>query len=213
VDQQAHYSHCRTVPCRAAIFPTAHNAPPFTYGADGDLAINATKITVPVDGSRTTVELQHELITDNTRAQPYTRVVFTQTTYSSTPITGFPSWPTLFSIVLPARSLPVESLVISKPHWSYVMSSVGGIASAAFGLIFLLFAQSGFLNEQGQETYIFKFLPTAWRREMLKDAPPAFLIRAEDRARFRAARAQEAKEAAARAKDVELRLDTVETSV
>ena len=59
--------------------------------------------------------------------------------------------------------------------WAAILSQVGGLAFTALGIVYTLFASSGFVNARGDEMLIFKCLPEGSRARFLKDAPPTSL--------------------------------------
>ena len=63
-----------------------------------------------------------------------------------------------------------EVIVIRTTTFAEIWSQIGGLLAGAVGLLALLFHKSGFLNEQGIELVIFKYLPRKLRLKYTTDA-------------------------------------------
>ena len=63
-----------------------------------------------------------------------------------------------------------EVIVIRNTTFAEVWSQIGGLLAGAVGLLALGFHKSGFLNAQGIELVIFKYLPTKLRLKYTLDA-------------------------------------------
>jgi hypothetical protein len=142
----------------ASIFITEAGTPPYRAGSDGSLTINVPSLQVALDGSRTSVTLSVDKITDNTVPDPTTYVKYTSASPQVTPYTTLAAEdepPSFFSFSFPDHE--VRHTTISRVTWSSIMSQLGGLAGLAVGYIWLLWKGSGFLNAKDQEMYVFKY--------------------------------------------------------
>jgi len=174
---------------KAHIFVAEAGTPPYQTRSDGSLTINVPSLQVALDGSRTSVALSVENITDNTGSNPTTYLKYMWTSQQLTPYGAHATEdepPSVFSFSLADHE--VRHTTISRVSWASILSQLGGLITLSIGYVWMLFRSSGFLNATGKDMYIFKWLPQSWLLKYLEDAPPRHLIRPEDQAKWRDAR-------------------------